>query len=47
MRAKGRDYRGGYTREEIAAGEPDKQACKVRGCTNRQREKFCEEHRDD
>lgn len=49
MRAKGRDYRGGYTREQIAAGEHRKHACRVRGCTARiPLDEFeCKRHRDD
>ena len=47
MRARGRDYRGGFTRGEIQRGEHQLQTCKVRGCAARQREKFCKEHRDD
>lgn len=47
MRAQGRNYRGGYTRGQIAAGEHHNQTCRVRGCTRRQREAHCAEHRDD
>lgn len=47
MRAQGRNYRGGFTRQEIAAGEHRNQTCRVRGCTARQPEAYCKEHRAD
>lgn len=46
MRAQGRNYRGGYTRAEIRAGEHKKQTCRVRGCMNRQVDSRCSAHRD-
>lgn len=45
MRAQGRNYRGGYTRSEIRAGEHKNNTCRTRGCTRRQPELRCEEHR--
>jgi len=47
MRAQGRDYRGGFTRDEIRRGEHNLQTCRVRGCSARQEGAYCPEHRDD
>lgn len=46
MRARGRNYRGGFTRGEIRRGEHNLQTCRVRGCSARQKGPYCPRHND-
>lgn len=47
MRAQGRNYRGGFTRDEISRGEHNLQTCRTRGCNNRTEHSYCSACRGD